>query len=513
MTVYLSSALQRALVMGALLCVCWVMPHPTALAQSSLPTMRDVPQPPHVPRRVLVHAPVLHADHALDPRRTGLQEVSPRELRGRLARALQREPRWEVADDELLALFAEREAPAVERSLEAVARQGLRIGVDHFRVYNLAAAIESLQAGLESAAQTRLRWEEPELLAEGHFMLGLAHLAAADQANPDERYRHESAARLAFRQVHRLEPNRRIDRDSYPNTVLAVWDRAVADHGLENGRGLGLQREEAAWLAQALGLDNLLHTWIYSSGNHAWVHVQLYDRASGRFVHEASRRTGLEVDAIWEVLDLETSRAEACVPPRAPPSGTRRQLPEELYLTSLFSVGTWLESPARTPFVAPGFHVSAARPLTEDLSLTAGTGFSFGLPDSDGVLIRRLDTLRFSLGLAYVFRWRRSRVHFGVSQELTRVSRVMATREFWCRVTEGEPVSFDDFRACTPDDIEERPGRWQMGAVLEPAYAWSFAGRFTLHAQLRMGVYLVPLDIDLPVDYPLGAEIGVGYRF
>lgn len=485
-------------------------------AASAQPRSRlsaELLQEEHAPRRVIVLPVELYSDHSLAPHETGFQAISPRELRTSLIRSLSRDERWTVEVDELLALITERQAPSVEQSYEAIARQSLRIGVDHFRVFNLAAAIESLHEGLISAARTSLRWQESELLSEGAFMLGLAQMARADQLDQDDRHGAEAAARLAFQAVQRLAPMYRVERDSYPRTVLSVWDSAQAAHTVEQGSAYRLELIEAEWLAQAFSLDAIVNAWVFSSGDRATVHVQLYDTESGRFVYEGQRDSQLESKAVSDTLELELSRAQACVTPRPPPRPQRRQLPEEIYISTLATFSTWLESPVRGSLYAPGFLIGIARPVTEDLMLTFSSSLSFGLPDSDGILLKRIDSVSFALGVSYVFRWQRSRIHFGISPELTRIGRVVATDEYWCRVTGGEVIEFDEFRSCEPRDVEEHGGRWHMGPVLDNAYAYHLSDNFTLHAQIRLGIYIVPFDLSRPVDYPMGLYLGLGHRF
>ena len=473
-------------------------------------------QPPHVPRQVvLLSSPRLYAG-AVDAEAPALfRGLSPRGLAETLRQAFRGDARFVLAEEDLTALLAARQKGMTERSLEAVVRQSVRLGIDHYRVGQLAAAAENMQSALQTAERTALRWEEPQLLAEAWWYLALTHLSLWEETNgqvAEERARHQVTARHALRELWRIDPTRRVSADLYPLSVVQIWEEAVQEVLVEQGRGLRLRMDEAAWLAEALGVQTLVYAFVVGDGVRLWSTLQVYDHAGRRFALEETEAVESTQRSVERSLDAAISRALCCLPPVSPPAPIGRQLPEWVYLTVGYSAGLWLESPARRLFPLHGVVASASTPLTQDLSLFAQGGVEVSGQDPDGDLLQRIVSVRSAAGIGYIYRIRRVRLQLQTGLELMRTSEVRATRDFWCKLSGGRAFDFGDGRRCDPSAVTSAPGRWVAGVTLQPAFAWQIAGPFWLHVQLRSSLYAFPLDTTRAVDFPFGLEVGVGYQ-
>lgn len=391
-----------------------------------------------------------------------------------------------------------------------IAERSAALGIEYFRAFNLASAVTELESALSTYGRTLAPWTQPDAVAEAWQYLALAELALAE-LTPTEAAAHEARAGRALREMIRVAPGRTLDSARYPTSVVALYEQAYVGHVIDAGRDLAMRADEARRVSALLGVDQLVSSFALVVDEGIILHLQLWDARSGRFAVEESIALPDDATDLQGPLDAALSRVVACLPlipvPEADPDEERGSVYASLGYTS----STYLTSVTTERFVSHGAHFGAQWLARETVGMFGRFSQSVARRDPRGELVARVDSTRVALGVLASARRGRVRGFLEGGLDLTRIGPVSATTSFWCKVSEGEAVSFDETRECVEDDVVELDARLHGGIELGAGFGVRLGGRFWFETRSRMSLYVAPFE-GRSLDTPVGLDFGLSYR-
>ena len=384
-------------------------------------------------------------------------------------------------------------------------------GIEQFGEYELDSAIYSLRSALERYAAAQASQTDPEAVALAHMYLARALL---EQANSDEENRDylSMLARENFEEMIRLDSNLNFRAGLYPEHVVALFRQAYLALLENNGMRLGLHTSVAETHVNRHMLDYLVYPYIIRTGGGIQLVVQVFDVETGSF------------DVFWEVIELTSetrtsiervnrliSRFVACVPVRRnPPPPVVGGDAQHLFLQAGWSAAAYGSKPTAEQFLNQGIVLSLDYHFTDNFAVLARATMLFGSRDPAGNLLDGFNSIRSALGVAFSFRFGLLRLSLATGIELNRVSGFEATDEFWCKVSDGELGTFGS-SDCIDEELSTQPPGLLVGPFIMPGFSFEIFSPFSLFLNGTFAFYLS--DSDTEIDFPLGGEVGIEYRF
>ncbi len=454
----------------------------------------------------------IYADPTLPATQTGIGAVSLPEVRRAVERFVDADPRWAVPERGAAVRLVEQARDDVQADLVTLARQGARLGIGSYEAYHLRTAIDELHQATETWASTVEPWLEPGPIADAWLYLALAWnaLGLAGDTDPVTASAHVDAA---LREMVRLDPLRVLDRNTWPSAVVEAWQAAYLGLLLDDAGGLGLQRDDAQWLAERLDVDTIAWGWVAVRSDGAVLHLQLWDAPTQRFILDARVPVGADTAETVARIEAELSKLVACTPALPPPPID--EVPHDAGTTWVGggpSSAVFLSGPSRRRFLHVGMVLDATHMITDVAGVYGALRLMTSLPDPDGDVISRIDTQRAEVGGLVAWRGRRGRLYAGGGIELARIGAVRATTSFWCKVSEGEPLEFDAQRECDDEDVQNSPGLANAGVAFRAGGAVRVAGPVWLDLRTSATLYFAPVS-DRELDAPISVDLGLLYRF
>lgn len=480
-----------------------------AHAQALLPATS---QPDILAQRVVVvdFLPVF-SDPAIPAREAGFQEVSMVQLVDAVREQLGRDPRFDVPTASFAQQLLGYQRASEQQDLLAMADQGLRLGMGSFRNFNLPTAIDELQGAVESYSAVGALWLRQHDIAEAWLYIALAELELSSRETNAAAV-HAARARAAFREMIRRDPGVRLSADTFPDSVVEAFEEAYAELLFASDIPAGLNATEAQWIAERLNADVVmgLHAVVDPTGR--YLQIQIWDSATSRFSFQEKIPCDGNEEATMAALAMSISRFQACHPVVLRPEEEDRNEAGHLYTSLSFQSGVFLQGPTRRNFANVGVAVNNTYMATQILGIFGSAGFLFSLPDPEGDLVNRVDTIRAALGTIAAGRFGRWRVYAGGGLELLRIAPVRATRSYWCKVSNGEVVQFDEGRECLEEDVVDLPSQLQLGVEFRAGGGVQLTGPLWLQAGLSTTLYVTPTN-DRTLDFPMSADMGLALRF
>jgi len=480
-----------------------------AYAQSVLPATT---QPDVLAQRVVVvdFLPVF-SDPTIPVREAGFRDVSMVRLVDAVREQLERDPRFDVPATSFAQQLLAYQRSTEPQDLLAMADQGLRLGLGSFRNFNLPTAIDELQGAVESYSAVGALWLRQQDIAEAWLYMALAELELASRETSAAAV-HAARARIAFREMIRRDPGVRLSVDTFPESVVAAFEEAYAELLFASDIPAGLNATEARWISERLNADVVmgLHAVVDPTGR--YIHVQIWDSASSRFSFQERIPCGGNEEETVAAIAMAISRFQACHPVVLRPEEEDRNDAGHLYTSLSFQSGVFLQGPTRKNFANVGVAVNNTYMATQILGIFGSAGFLFSLPDPEGDLVNRVDTIRAAIGTVAAGRFGRWRVYAGGGLELLRLAPVRATRSYWCKVSNGDVVQFDEERECLEEDVVDLPAQLQLGIEFRAGGGVQLTGPLWLQAGLSTTLYVTPTN-DRTLDFPMSADLGFALRF
>lgn len=394
----------------------------------------------------------------------------------------------------------------IDEALETLAR-----GRQLFRAGDTTSAAEVLREGLQQASSTALPFTQFELLAESWETLALVALELSVERD-EEGDSWRSLSRVALREMIRLSPERTVDPRLYPQRFFDAWRSAYREQTVATTTLLSVRSDEARALSAFLDIDLLVDVRIIEADESGQIGVRVYDRVDDRFFYDGLHAWEGGAEEITVIVERALSAALACLPPHTPPPAEEPSRLRDVYVYSNWLAFSYLERPTTRAFLNQGAELGAQFYFTENVGLSLVAQLAFSNRDADGDLLDTVQTSSISLSPSFQFVRDRYRIFLEAGPQLTRVSRVRATRSYWCKVSGGEPFQFDDERACLAEDITEQGARAQFAMSFRLGFALRIAGPLWAHINASSALYLLPFE-GRAVDFPVGGSAGLMFQF
>lgn len=406
-----------------------------------------------------------------------------------------------------------RELRNVAVSLEK-ARQRLGYGQQHFFGFDLDAAVAELEAA-------RGHFEEGfgEVLEPSGYADALQYLAfslldrSAERGSGRAATTDLVAAREAMREMVRVAPYIVLDRGRQPVERVELF--LEARRSLLASRALRRpELERARQLAALLEVDVLIFARLVEleAGGGWRVELDIFDVALDDFAdvdgEEDVLPSGVDREVAAARIDARMSRFTSCIEPGQVVVDKGPGAAGRVYLDVGFVYFVFLESPTRTPFDNMGATVALTYMFTDYLSAAVRFAVAVSGEDRKRDLQASFNTFRvdLTLGLSVPLRWVRPVLELGI--EVAKPTPFWTTRDIDCK-THGR----NDL-GCHPSevldyDVELLGGLYaSLGANvnlgLEPLY---------LTALTHFAFYVVPLEGGKELNFPVGFDLGLQYRF
>lgn len=418
-----------------------------------------------------------------------------------------RTARLPIRSEELETIASETSTP----SLLLMVRQ-LELGRRLYRAGDLDDAIEVLEQSLNSNERAYLQFSHPDVLAESLEVLSLAYQELQSDSPQNAEFL-EARLRVAMREWIRIRPGQRIDERRYPTNFVEAWRQAYFDQLETSAALLAIRMEEARVATNLLEVDLLLDVRLLHGPRGSSVSVRLYDAIEDRFAYDALLAWDGSELGLEDVLSRAFSAARECVPLRSPaPVIEERRIVKSVTLSGGWSGFAYLDRPTSLPFLNQGLDVFTQVYFSPVIGVYIDGMASFSSRDQDGTLLRPVQTQSTSLGVSFQFERPRYRLFVDGGFDISRRTSIAVTRDFWCRVSGGQEISYGEFRACSAEDVTRSGPSAVLSLKTRAGISVKISGRFWLYTSVWTQIGIAPFEGRI-LDRPLGAGFGGTYRF
>jgi len=409
---------------------------------------------------------------------------------------------------ELLSIDAAREIlrsdQDVVEALQA-AKQRLGYGQQQFFGFNFDAAIEELE------------------MARGAFDRGFATVLARDRLADTLQYLAFSlldrnagtndllAARRAMQQMVRIAPYIVIDPQRQPAERVRMY--LEARESVFSERALRSPAvDELDAIATLLDLDYIIDARLVQIGESRYrLEVDVYDHNLGTMLDTDDVVVPADSARAAELADARLGRFTYCVLPKPVPEVLKPTEAGRIYIDFGFAYFVFLESPTSSAFDNLGAAFTLTWMLTDYFSTAARFSLAFSGEDRAQDLQTTFNTFRASLlvGLSAPFEWVRPFLYAGI--ELAKPTSFETTTNPKCKVEAWRNDATGD---CSPGDISTHEVdllvglQASAGATINVGIAPIF-----LTAAANFAFYVIPVEGGKAVNFPIGFDLGLEYRF
>lgn len=468
----------------------------------------QIAQPDIVPRTAL-DAPFVHVytapDQDLEPRVQHWTRLVERAYED--AFSADRRIVWSGMRPEFLPAVAQERQSAEER---AIARE-LEIGYRLYRMGELHDATRTLQSALSAVEGTGVAWSHETLVVDAWQTLARAYqerLSTSSSAQSEL----ASNVRLALQQWIRLRPQERLETYRYPQAFVEAWRQVYFEQLSSSAAVLSMRKSEARYIAQTLDVDVVPDVRIAQSGASGTIAVRVYDAQSDRFAYDAILPWDGQDQDLSSALSKAFSIAQECLRVMRQETDARKRRLHSNYLSVESLLLFYAERPTQRAFLNSGIRLGGHHYVTPVVGFFADLSVSFSRRDRAGELLQTVQAQSLSAGVSFQFERPRLRVFVDAGLEVSRRTELNVTSSFWCRVSGGEAVVYDDGRACRAADVFSQRASALMGVRLGAGLSVRVAGPLWWQMSLTSTMYMVPFG-HRGLDRPIGGTTGLVYGF
>lgn len=387
---------------------------------------------------------------------------------------------------------------AADRGLTATARAAharYRLGLEYYLGLSSARAIQSLE---ESVGLYRSIYQDvssPKAHADAQFMLGVSLVDAGNTVQ----------GHVALKAAFAIQPRRRFRQRFFPPRVERALHAALTDY-LSTGahtRPFG-DATRLGQLARRLKVDAVVTVAVRFDANHnPEVLLSAYHARRNRF--EADVR--LPMAATSTQLEPALARWLDCVPISSR-SGSRAQpASQRVFMDTSAAYALYLRQPTRQLFHSVGFAAGVAWQVRPGLEWFVRGNMFTSLSDPYRDLLQAFNSVRVLVGVGFALQWRYIRLWARPGIDVHAFGRFIATTDPNCKLF-GE-----EHRLCDAETVSSLNQDYLAGFHLALGGDVALGRRFFVTARVSGTAYILPLSSADDLNYPVGLEAGLGYRF
>lgn len=380
-----------------------------------------------------------------------------------------------------------------------VARGFLHLGIELYRNIRLRDAIDALEKGIEAARSEYLDVLDPKLVSDLYLYLGLSYLEEGSTA----------LAHVAFKNLFFVRPGRVFLKGYFPVQAEQAILAAAVDFQKTFPKDWPLgSAARTTRFALSAGARQLVYVYLVPWDGGSRVTVRVFG-PSGRgdaLAEEFGEGFPLKtLDNARERVSRTLSAWLACtdLPSRLEPEQPR----PDFYMDTSGAYSLFLKYPTRNVFHNVGFGVGLSYQILENLDFFTRLNLFTSFPDKFNDLVEGYTAFRAILGVGYTLRgdWGRMFVHTGFDFQY--LSDFASSTNPNCKFF-GVDSGF-----CADSEVKHLPYRFLGGINVTLGANVTISGPIYLLIQAGVTAYFFPAGLQAPLNYPLTAEIGLGYAF
>lgn len=372
------------------------------------------------------------------------------------------------------------------------AQQAYRVGLELYLSLAPARATDKLAQAVRIYRDTFHDVFDPRPLADAQFMLGVALVDSGRTAE----------GHIALKDAFALQPDRRFRANFFPPTVATALQSALTDflQTADPFRAYG-DPQRMAQVARRLGVRWLVVGAVRPTATAPELWVAVF--SAERRMFEAELRVPLN-DVVHRLQPF-FSRWSACAAvgesrPSAPLRDTVRVDMSGVY-------APFLRQPTRRDFHSMGFAVGISHEFRSNLEWFTRLALHTSLPDPYRDLLRSFNSVRAVAGLGATVRSGPVRLYAQAGLDAHLLGSFQASTDPDCKLFGVQhPL-------CTRPQVLDLDQQVLIGVNTALGAQLHLGRDFLLALRLSLSNYFLPLDGTDRLNLPLGAELGLGYRF
>ena len=370
-----------------------------------------------------------------------------------------------------------------------------RLGLEYYLGLSSSQAIQSLE---EAARLYRTVFQDvaaPKAYADAQFMLGVSLVGAGNTVQ----------GHVALKAAFATQPLRRFRQRFFPPRVEQALHGALLDylstgaHARPYGDGARLSR-----LARRLNVDAVITVAVRYDKNHrAEVLLAAYRPRRDQVETELH----LPMSATATQLEAGLGRWLDCVPIPTRAGTTAPRISRPLRMDTSAAYALYLRQPTRQLFHSVGFAAGLNQQIRPGLGWFARVNMFTSLSDPYRDLLHAFNSVRVIAGVSFALTWPTFRLWARPGVDVHTFGRFIATVDPNCKLF-GEK-----HRLCDASTVSTLDQSVLAGFHLALGGDVNLGRRFFVTARISGTAYILPLSSVSDLNYPLGVEAGLGYRF
>jgi tetratricopeptide (TPR) repeat protein len=372
----------------------------------------------------------------------------------------------------------------------------LALGVDQYRNLRVADAIKTLERARKLLHEKLIDFIDPKLAADLYLHLGicLVELEKGDEA------------RIAFARMFFYEPHRRFERGFYPRNVEDALGSAISDLNAAIPTGdPGMENEFLSRLKTKGKLDQVV-TLVMRGDANSEIELRIFD-LNRKMVTHFEKITRATPDALdRDALERFVSRYISCE------VFTRitRTAFQKRYRTSFIETHSGYHTYARTPtrdvFHSMSVGVRAGKGVARNVAFFSDLSIVSSFQDRHRDLANRLVSVRAVGGVEYRAHWKRFTFIFSPGIEANLIPDFTVYTSANCKFFGStHPL-------CQPKHVKEMKSEVLLGIHAGLGARYHATKNLFFSIRISGSVYLLPVDENKQLDFPLTAMLGLGFN-
>jgi tetratricopeptide (TPR) repeat protein len=391
------------------------------------------------------------------------------------------------------------------KSKTSAAEEFLELSKNLFYSLRTDEALQALSKGISAGFQEFMDVTDPQKMADLFLYAGLAYQEKGQ----------DGEAIRAFKKMFFVAPeypfHRKEFRKGYfPEKAEELMKIALQDFLEWTTAVSPLQKDERIGdLLASLNADALIYIFATKGAeDKKRVEVRVYEARDKKVAQVFSARRLASMDNLEDTVQRLLSQYVACADLPSRKAVIKKH--PAVYFDTGGAYTTYLSSvaygePTRSPFHSIGFSTQVSVQLAKEIDVFGGLNILTSIADKYNDLLSTFTTVRFRLGVGYTFqgKWGRFYVHLGIDGQYLSDFRYSTSAD--CKFF-GEVPGY-----C--DKVNRLPYNFQGGSSVAFGVDAFIHRPVFVGARAGAGAYFFPASFSQPLNYPVFAELFLGYAF
>ncbi|MCO4760894.1 MAG: hypothetical protein KC502_05280 [Myxococcales bacterium] len=370
-----------------------------------------------------------------------------------------------------------------------------RLGLEYYLGLSSAQAIRSLEESVRLYREVYRDVSSPKAYADAQFMLGVS---LVDAGNAPQGH-------VALKAAFAISPQRRFRQGFFPPRVERALHAAMTDY-LSTGRHSRPYGSAARLgnIAKKLSVDAVITVAVRNDkqGN-AEVLLSAYHARRNRFEADVA----LPISATMSQLEGTLTRWLDCVPIQSRVGAKSKSRSKPVFMDTSAAYAQFLVQPTRKVFHSVGFAAGVSQLVRPGLEWFARVNMFTSLSDPNRDLLHAFNSVRLLAGVSFVLKRGAFRFWLRPGFDLHAFGKFFASIDPDCKLF-GE-----SHHLCDAGTVRTLQQDLLMGFHLAAGTHVALGRRFFVSTHVSGSAYIFPLSNTDDLNFPIGVQAGLGYRF